>query len=270
MVVTTTVDKNYLEYLFCLVKSIRQNSPLTTVHCRLVNIADESVSNNLRDILPTIIIENDYTSLTTKRKNLRAKGELLYGRSITDCLSRAYKRGTPRFLCSDLQCYTSNTRFRNIKNLLNAGYSDVIYLDADTIVRKNIEELQPVLSKSDICCNVSYCARYPNDRCWECSFLYIKNSNTTVSFIEDVMLETESDMFNWDSDQIALERIYNDRYKDTLCLEEDISHIEDLSALHGKDLSVDSFIWAGSGTTKFTNSEFLKELSIYENLLSNK
>jgi hypothetical protein len=77
-------------------------------------------------------------------------------------------------------------------------------------------------------------------------------------------------MFNWDSDQIALERIYNDRYKDTLCLEEDISHIEDLSALHGKDLSVDSFIWAGSGTTKFTNSEFLKELSIYENLLSNK
>lgn len=270
MVVTTTVDKNYLRYLFCLVSSIKQNSPSTTVHCRLINIEEQSVADSLRDIMPNIIIENDYSNLSTKRRNLRAKGELLYGKSLAECLSRVYKKGIPRFLCSDLQCYTSNTRFRNIKNLFNAGYKDVIYLDADTIVRKDLEELQPVLSKSDVCCNVSYCTRYPNDRCWECSFLYIKNNSITMSFLEDVRDETESDMFNWDSDQIALETIYSNKYKDILSLEEDISNIEDLSALHGRNLSADSYIWAGSGATKFTNTEFLKELSIYENLLPNK
>lgn len=270
MVITTTVDKNYLDYLFCLVGSIKQNSTDTIVHCRLVNIVDNAVVARLRAILPTIIVERDYTELTTVRKNIRANGELLYGKGIVDCLAVKYTKGTPRFLCSDLQCYTSNTRFRNIKSLLSAGYADIIYLDADTIVRRNIEDLQPFLSDNDICCNISHCERYPNGRCWECSFLYVKNNKNTISFIEDVEYETESDMFNWDSDQIALEKIYSSKYKDLLNLEEDITHIEDLSALHGEKLSGDSYIWAGSGTTKFTNSEFLKELAIYENLLPNK
>ena len=269
MVVTTTVDENYIHYLFCLVRSIKQNSPDTSIPCRLVNIEDDKIIDNLKKIFPKIIIEQDFTDLSSKRKNVRGKGELLYGSSIKDCLATTYIKGAPRFLCSDLQCYTSNTRFRNIQKLLYEGYKDIIYLDADTLVRKNLEELQQFLSSSDICCNVTNCSRYPNGRCWECSFLYVKNNNQTISFIEDVIKKSESDMFNWDSDQEALEIIYNTKYKELLDLKQNIQHIEDLSALHGKDLSQDSYIWAGSGTTKFTNSIFLKEMKIYEDMLFN-
>lgn len=270
MVITTTVDNNYLKYLFCLVRSIRVNSPNTAMHCRLVNIAEDSVVDHLKAILPGIKIELDYTNLTTKRKNLRASGELLYGTSVLECLAKPHKKGVPRFLSSDLQCYTSNTRFRNIKKLLEEGHRDVIYLDADTIVKKNIEDLQPYLSKSDVCCTVSYCPRYTNKRCWECSFLYVKNSNFTKEFIADVILETESDMFNWDSDQLALEKVYDTTYDGIISLNENVKHIEDLAALHGRELSSESYIWAGSGSTKFTNPVFLKEMSKYENMLFNK
>lgn len=270
MVVTTTVDKNYLEYLFCLVKSVRVNSPSTLVHCRLVNITDNSVIDNLKRIFPNIIIELDSTNLTSKRRNLRASGELLHGSSILDCLARQHKKGMPRFLCSDIQCYTSNTRFRNIKKLLQEGHQDVIYMDADTIVRKNIEDLQSYLSKSDLCCTVSYCPRYLNKRCWECSFLYVKNGDLVKAFIDEVIFETESDMFNWDSDQIALEKVYDTKFYDTLILNEDVKHIEDLSALHGRELSFNSYIWAGSGSTKLENVNFLREKEIYENLLFDK
>lgn len=270
MVITTTVDSNYLKYLFCLVKSIRVNSPNTEVHCRLVNITDDTVVNNLKTILPEIKIELDYTNLTGKRKNLRASGELLYGTSVLECLAKPHKKGMPRFLSSDLQCYTSNTRFRNIKKLLDEGYSDVLYLDADTIVRKNIEDLQPVLSNNDVCCTVSYCPRYINQRCWECSFLYVKNSIVTKGFITDVIYETESDMFNWDSDQLALEKIYDAKYDGILSLNENVKHIEDLAALHGRELSQESYVWAGSGSTKFTDPVFLKEMNKYENMLFNK
>ena len=269
MVVTTTIDINYLNYLYCLLSSISINSPSTLVHCRLVNINDLDIINKLKSIHSKIIIECDFSDLTTKRKNLRAKGELLYGQSIKDCLTQKYKKGVPRFLCSDLQCYTSNTRFRNFKKLFNLGYEHVIYLDADTIVRKNLKELHNYIT-SDICCNISHCERYPNSRCWECSFLYIKSNTKTIDFINDVIEETESDMFNWDSDQIALEKIYSSRYKDVVSLEGNIKHIEDLAALHGGELSDNTFIWAGSGPTKHTNKKFLNELTFYENLLSNK
>jgi lipopolysaccharide biosynthesis glycosyltransferase len=269
MVVTTTVDKNYIEYLFCLVKSLRVNSPSTKVHCRLVNITDDNIILNLKKIIPNIIIELDFSNLTTKRKNLRASGELLFGPSVSDCLAKKYKKGKPRFLSSDLQCYTSNTRFRNIKKLLQEGYQDIIYLDSDTIVRKNIEELQPYLSKSDICCTVSYCERYFNKKCWECSFLYVKNNTITREFIDEVIVQAESDMFNWDSDQIALEKVYDSKFSEVLELNDNIKHIEDLSALHGGQLSNESFIWPGSGSTKFTDPNFLKEMEIYENMLFN-
>jgi hypothetical protein len=269
MVITTTIDINYLNYLYCLLSSISRNSPSTFVHCRLVNIDDQEILNKIKSIHSRVIIECDSSNLSTKRKNLRARGELLYGQSIKDCLTQKYKKGVPRFLCSDLQCYTSNTRFRNFKKLFEEGYEDVIYLDADTIVRKNLEELHEHLS-SDICCNISYCERYPNTRCWECSFLYIKRNHNTINFINDVIAETESDMYNWDSDQIALEKVYSSRYSDRVSLEDDIKHIEDLSALHGGELSDNSFIWAGSGSTKHTNKKFLNELTFYENLLPNK
>ena len=76
-------------------------------------------------------------------------------------------------------------------------------------------------------------------------------------------------MFNWDSDQIALEEVYSTKYAETISLRDNITNIEDISALHGEELSCDSLIWAGSGSTKHTNKKFLSEFTYYENLLPN-
>lgn len=268
LVITTTIDSNYLNYFLVFSKSMETNSPDIPLHVRLVGEFSEDQIKSIESSNKNIIIQFDGEKLSKVRKNLRGMGEFLYGSSILDCISVKTNK-FPRFLCSDQQCYTSNTRFRNPIYLLDL-YESVIYMDADTIVRKNLRDIHNQLMDYDVCCNVSNCKRYPNERCWECSFMFFKRSKNCINFLHDVKELTESDMMNWDSDQISIEVTYTDKYKSVLSLNENIKSIEDVGPLHSRSFSEEAYIWAGSGKTKHMDKQFIEESKKYEDMLSDK
>jgi len=255
---TCTVDKNYIDYIYSLASSIKANCPLIPLHIRLVNIHENDrqiISSVLKDRYKNCFIEFDNIPLSSKREFFRSKDQLLYGESINDVLkvkkdSKSFKNvNNNYFLMSEQQCYTSNTRFRNIIKLLNEDYSYVMYIDADTIVRKNIYDLKDILISYDLTCNINKCDRYSNSKCWELSFLGIKNSNRAKHFAKQCMELTENDMYDWDSDQNSIEEIYSNNFKD-LTVNSSIKHIEDIGQLHDREHLKDSYIWAGSGFNK--------------------
>ena len=266
-----TSDSNYIDYVYSLASSIKKNCFNIPLHIRLVNIHDNDkqiISAIIKERNNNSLIEFDDVSLSNERKYFRSKDQLLYGKSVDEVLevkkeSSSFKNVKNNyFLMSEQQCYTSNTRFRNIKKLLNEGYNYVMYIDADTIVRKNLYDLKDVLISFDITCNINECERYSNNKCWELSFLGIKNSNRIKSFIDQCMNLTESDLYDWDSDQNSIEEIYRNNFQD-LIVNNKIKQIEDIGQLHNKEHLNDSYIWAGSGFNKLKNNKFIKELEKY-------
>ena len=268
---TCTADKNYIDFIYSLSSSINANCPDIPLHIRLVNIHENDkqiISAVIKERNKNSIIEFDDKILSSNRKYFRSKDEFLYGKSINDSLkikrsSKTFKNvNNNYFLMSEQQCYTSNTRFRNIIKLLEDGYNYVIYLDADTIVRKNIYDLKDILISYDLTCNINDCERYSNNKCWELSFLGVKKSNRSIHFINQCKKLAENDMLDWDSDQNSIEEIYSNNFKD-LTVNSNIKYIEDIGQLHNKEHLTDSYIWAGSGFNKINNDKFINELEKY-------
>ena len=264
MIITLSTDSNYIKHSCHLLKSIAINSPGVRVHCRVVDCTEHEIQL-LLSAHPSVIIVNEQLNLSTKRKYFRA-GTVL----STDL----YKRGPHgAHLLSHRQCFVSNTRYRNILYCLEVLNEDiVILLDADAIVRKDITQLTDFIKQYDVLCNVATDVdRYPHRRCWECSCIIAVNNNKTINFFKGVQKMTEESMTDWDSDQFAIENVYNlDQSAISLC--EDISHIEDLS---WRDVTVenwntisykydeDNYIWPGSGEAKFTKP-YLDEQNKYK------
>lgn len=263
MIITFSTDSNYIKHSSRLLKSIAVNSPHLRVHCRAIDCTEYEIQL-LQSSHPNVIIVNEQLNLSTKRQYFRA-GTVL----STDL----YKRGPHgAHLLSYRQCFVSNTRYRNILYCLEVLNEDVvILLDADAIVRKDLTELTDFFKQYDVLCNVAANAdRYPRRRCWECSCIIAVNNKKTINFFKRVQEATEESMTDWDSDQFAIENIYNlDQTAIHLC--EDISHVEDLSwrvvTVSNWDTILysyneNNYIWPGSGEAKFTKA-YLDEQKKY-------
>lgn len=252
MIITLSTDSNYIERAICLLNSIRINSPGIRVYLRAIDCTQEEIER-LKISHNNLILSIENNNLCTKRKYFRG------GAVLSTNLSNNGPHKTK--LLSERQCFVSNTRYRNILYCLRELKEDiVVLLDADAIVRKNLNELIEFINNYDVLCNVGYnVPRYPNGRCWECSCIIARNTGASIRFFEKVKDLTESKMTDWDSDQFAIEQVYN---PDELVLCEDISHIEDLSwrALtvdnwntYQFTYNLDTYIWPGSGEAKFTD-----------------
>ena len=264
MIITLSTDSNYVNHSAHLLKSIAVNSPHIRVHCRAVDCTEHEIQL-LQSAHPSAIIVNEQLNLSTKRQYFRA------GTVLSTDLCKRGPHGA--HLLSHRQCFVSNTRYRNILYCLEVLNEDiVILLDADAIVRKDLTELTDFFKQYDVLCNVATDAdRYPRRRCWECSCIIAVNNNRSIDFFKRVQEITEESMTDWDSDQFAIENVYNlDQFAISLC--EDISHVEDLS---WRDVTVvnwntvsynyneTNYIWPGSGEAKFTKP-YLDEQSKYK------
>ena len=264
MIITLSTDSNYVNHSAHLLKSIAVNSPSVRVHCRAVDCTEHEIQL-LQSAHPSAIIVNEQLNLSTKRQYFRA------GTVLSTDLGKRGPHGA--HLLSHRQCFVSNTRYRNILYCLEVLNEDiVILLDADAIVRKDLTKLTDFFKQYDVLCNVATDAdRYPHQRCWECSCIIAVNNSRSIDFFKHVQQMTEESMTDWDSDQFAIENVYNlDQFAISLC--EDISHVEDLS---WRDVTVgnwntvsynyneDNYIWPGSGEAKFTKP-YLDEQSKYK------
>lgn len=262
-VITFTCDEKYVPYSHILVRSICKNSPGVDICARLVN-CDEQHSIALKELFNNIIILNDNKKLSTKRDKMTLESELIYEESI---ISSLYKNKTSvkpaRFLYSEQIAYCSNIKFDTIDKLLSEGYNNVIYMDVDTIIRKNLDTLFKTMSDGDICLfkDEPYSQQVTGkNRLKGVNVLYhgglicVNNTKVTVEKIKQIKTYVSENIFDWDIDEKILAELVDDT---------DIKIINLPVTFKDEDLSEDSHIWSGSGNTKFTNDKYIEECRKY-------
>lgn len=280
MIISCTADKKYTRLLKIFLKSLQANSPDYDVHVRLVNGDPDEIS----DIHERLVIQADNVDYSTVRKNLARNDTLLYG-SLFDNNQQQWAGATsrsnqtsggfkgPRWAVSDLQCYCSNIRFRNIYNLLQAEHSSVLYMDVDAIVRRDLYDLQDIIDQHDITIrtNLYTSTTLPTDLPdgieWHCGIIGVRNNPTSKKFIKQVMEQTEQNMFYWDSDQDEFNNVYKDMERDVV-----IGNLPEEFKDQGPGADFDnktqfdeqSYIWSGAGTVKADNAAYIKEMKLYE------
>ena len=245
------------------------------VHVTLVNC--DELNDEILSINENIIINNDNIKLSAKRDHLVRHGALLFD-SIYNKSTKPIPGGFngPRFLTSNIACYCSNIRFRVIESLLKQDYSNILFMDVDAIVKKDLTTLYNIISKNDITImkeirgfnsesrTISKQMAPPDMIDWHCGIIGVNNNTLTRRFIELVRERTENDMWNWDADQDQFNITYND-FKDDIRIYNLPKKYKD-EGYRSEGYSDDSYIWCGAGEAKYSNKQYITEQNRYENI----
>ena len=121
----------YIKYLKCLLQSIKVNAPDLKVHVRLVN-CNEKTHNEIKKYKNTILQKDVFNK--NNKIHVSSLGPHL-NKSVLYLLSKY--RNEVWGLYDTEAFYTCMVKYNTIANLLN-DYNTVIYVDVDTVVRKNI------------------------------------------------------------------------------------------------------------------------------------
>ena len=281
MIISCTSDKKYIPLLRILLKSLGMNSPATAVHVRLVN-CDSIAVNYVKHLHKNITVQSDISDASTERKNLGRNKTLLYGSLFNNNehswlgpskRSKQVEGGFkgPRWAVSDLQCYCSNIRFRNIHDLLKQGHDSVLYMDVDAIVRKDLNQLEQIIKSNDIVIKTNKYIRdveptdLPDGIEWHCGLIGVNNTPQSRKFIEALMINTEKDMYYWDSDQDQFNNVYKS-IGHTVQIDDIPTSFKDQGPDDDgrDDFNHDSHIWSGAGYIKSGNEKYVKEMKKYE------
>ena len=299
-------DKKYTKLLKPFLRSLFYHNDDVSVHVTLVNC--DELNDEIMSINDNITINNENIELSTKRTNLVRHGGLLYD-SIYNTTTKPIPGGFngPRFLTSDLACYCSNIRFRVIERILKKGYENVLFMDVDAIVKKNLKSLYNIIKDHDITImkesrgfnsesiTISDQLAPPDRIDWHCGIIGVHNSNTAMDFIKTLKERTENDMWNWDADQDQFNITFND-FKDRIKLknlpkeykDEGYTLRSDTPKQHRyydhktKTCNVDkythknerckysdeSYIWCGAGEAKYSNEQYITEQNKWNDIVS--
>ena len=140
---TSNGKGKYIKYLKCLLQSIKVNTPDLKVHVRLVN-CDEKTHTEIEKY-KNIILQKDKFNKKNKI-HVSSLGPHL-NKSVLYLLSKY--RNEVWGLYDTEAFYTCMVKYNTISNLLN-DYKTVIYVDVDTVVRKNILEHINEIQSGDI------------------------------------------------------------------------------------------------------------------------
>lgn len=136
-VICTGSDTNYLKYIHAFARSAKSVDTQTKIVCRLVNV---NVDN---------IIDNDNMSYIIDNLDLSEEAKYIKHRS-SQCMKFYLDAGTKsikeiknlaKLLYSEQAAYTCHSRFKTILEMMNSGYKNILCLDADTIIKRNIDHL---------------------------------------------------------------------------------------------------------------------------------
>lgn len=259
-------DEKYICLLKPFLKSLYFYNPDVRTYITLVDC--ENRRNEIEKINNNIVVNIDNTKHSSKRKLLARHGLPVFDR-INNPATKAIPGGFqgPRWLMSNKACYCSNIRFRVILDIMKKKYNEILFMDVDAIINKPLIDLQSIISKNDITImkemrgfndpdpiNAEKFA--PPDKIdWHCGIIGLSNNEITRTFFEQVMRETEADMFNWDADQDQFNIAYK-KYKDKIKLFNLPREFKDEGYRHG-GYSDDSYIWCGAGEAKYSNKQYI-------------
>lgn len=262
MIICCTTNDKYVKFTLGLINSIRKNCTTQyKIICRCVNVCNDNLNLLGNDTNIEIVIDNRPLSTA---KNITTPE----GTTYTSLLSGNRLAG---YLKSEEACYCSNIRFYQTLQALKSG-EDVLYMDVDAIVRGDLMDLPNVAPGDDIIIrrNVDE-GMYglqkrmpisePDNVVYQQGFYFVRSCNLTLRFYEYLADKIQTDMKNWNADQIMflnatkkfpikigqLPTIYRDSYHNPV----------------DGGFKNESIVWCGGWVDKYTNNKYLAEFEKY-------
>lgn len=263
-VVCTSNDK-YIPPLLAFLNSIQANSPGINIMIRLVNVTEQHVDKVLSyNLRKQVIIDN--VELSSKR-TMQPNG--LAGRNWKQLLTNVKPRpggfrGEHQFQ-SDEACYCSNIKFNTANMALDDDNECVVYLDVDTIVRKDISSIKTVTQDHDM--GMFVCAEeldkyetYLGQQYsgWHAGLMVVRNTHVAKQFYKELEQRVSENMFDIEADEDEFEYLVG-VYKDDVSIKSlDLTYKD-----CGPTFNDDSVMWSGQAGIKATNDQYIKEFNKY-------
>jgi len=271
MKIVCTSDKKYIPLLRALVTSVARNSPQTSIYARLVSweekITDEEIAE-LKAIHSLVETERDdgkglEEETFEKTPNLvesflksREKNRP-YNQQRADRKS-AFK--TYQTLYTDAAAYCTNIKFSTLNKLARTCREPLLYLDVDTVVRKDLCDLEAIIKNTDI----AIVNDTPTLTDFKQGGLIGVNPDSVRARIYMLEVENQLDLFNITGDEIAMKDVY-DQVQPRI---EALTHTYKDEGSNGS-FDVESVMWSGHGDIKSYNEVYISEQRKYEDVSNN-
>lgn len=262
LTIVCTSNQRYIPPTLAFLQSIYTNSPNVNTVLRLVNVKKDTI-NIIKHKYPSVTIIEDDRSICDARK---IKGNELATKSISELISKDNKGGFKgvRWLYSAEAAYCSNIKYDTMKQLLDDGFKHIMYLDVDTIVRKDITSIIDVTRGYDLGMYVCENERdtgltYHGEQYegWHAGLIYINNSENVKRFIEEVRDRVVENIYDMEADEDELSYVYK-RY-DNIKIKELTNYYKDTGPIFNNE----SAIWSGQQEIKHTSDVYIEEYNKY-------
>tara|TARA_R110000824_G_C14819668_1_gene636561 strand:- start:64 stop:579 length:516 start_codon:yes stop_codon:yes gene_type:complete len=110
-------------------------------------------------------------------------------------------------LYSEKAAYCANTRYAKIYELLKSSNMDVIYIDVDNIVNKDLNFLYDLLKENELV--VVPCLK--NDPRISTTLFGLKNTANNIQLFHDIQNLVNTKKYDWGIDHIAFNKFLKDR-----------------------------------------------------------
>ena len=257
--------------LRALVTSVARNSPQTSIYARLVSWEEKITDEEIAE-LKTI-----HSLVETERDDGKGLEEETFEKipNLVENFLKSREKNRPHYqqradrksvfktyqtLYTDAAAYCTNIKFNTLNELARTYKEPLLYLDVDTVVRKDLSDLEAVIQNTDI----AIVNDTPTLTDFKQGGLIGFNPNSALARIYMLEVENQLELFNITGDEIAMKAVYDQVQP----------HVEPLTCTYkdeGKDGSFDSesVMWSGHGDIKSYNEAYISEQRKYEDSSNN-
>ncbi|MBP02199.1 MAG: hypothetical protein CMM25_05280 [Rhodospirillaceae bacterium] len=254
LTISCACDSNYFTHALVLIRSIIKHSSDVNIILTGIHLLPEQI--DMLDSLPVLFVDDRVDLPATK--TLLAKGVDEKHPRMKTLRSR---------LISPRVCYTVHSKFYNADNLLNNNFTNILILDADSIVRGDLNSIMNLLEDHDL--SVSYQPRRPGGilpieypvfkegvmlvrSCTAMKLFFSKISKK----LKDLTFLNESKKLDIDSDSEVMGETY--------CNMKSNIRLVNLPTIYKDTLfTAAGVIWSGKGDRKTTAERYIKLYNTY-------
>lgn len=263
MNICCVTNNKYIKFTLALINSIRCNCYTQyNIICLCVNVDSKNKQ----------LLEKFNVSVISIDKELSKVKTMLTpdGTSLTPIHNRDKNYGS---LISEEAAFCSNKRFELVYDTLCVMSDDVLFLDVDAIVRKDLSVMKEMYRNNDITIRKTknqgiagtqkrLRISEPDNIIYQQGVFFVRNNDKTKSFYKSLNDRVNTDLKNWNADQIYFIDEIN---KHNLTIGQLDSTFKDIfSDIKDGGLKNSSHIWSGAYTDKYNNERYINEYNKYK------
>lgn len=259
LTVVCTTNEKYMQYLYPFLSSIEKNCKNINVVVRLINVKSKlKTYNNINTFYIDEVRKFDNNVIINhedmKHLNYQELREIVKNNNLGNSIFKKKEA-----------VYCSNIKFNTINTLLDAGFKYICYLDVDTIVRKDFNDLVKTAKDYDIAMFIdnndvdSYITKHGDSYMGlNAGFMYINNTEISKLFYKELEQRVNNDIFDIEADEEEFQKLY--KTSDIKMCIVDFKYKD-----NGPNYNLDSYMWSGQSDEKIYNNDFKDELEKYNN-----